>query len=145
MSQTSNDVRGGAIRDKLRERAGSAPDGSTVAQATLAIWQQMAGLLEPVIGARGVDALFQRAVHLASRTFPWLATAPVLGNSAASLDGLRLCLEGRETSVAADAGCALLATFAELLAGLIGESLTERLLGVVWLPSPLQTQHQTPS
>lgn len=142
MSQTNKDMRSDAIRNKLLESAGNTPDGGTVAQATLAIWQQMASRLEPVIGARGIEALFSRSLHLASRTSPWLATAAVHGNSAASLDSLKVCLEGREPSVAADAGCGLLATFTELLASLIGESLTERLLGVVWLPPP-QTQHET--
>lgn len=105
-------------------------------------WQQMAGRLEPVIGARGVEALFGRALHVSSKTFPWLTVSGAKGNSAESLANVKACFEGRETSAATDAGNALLVTFAELLAGLIGESLTERLLGVVWVPCPPESEHE---
>jgi len=42
------------------------------------------------------------------------------------------CLAAQQTAAAAEAAGALLLTFAELLATLIGESLTERLLAPVW-------------
>ncbi len=133
MLTTLHTVRREALRATLARRAGNAPTTRSVADAALGIWQQIAARLEPVIGAGGVDVLFGRSLHLTGKAFPWLAAAGAKGNSAASLGSLRACLETHETQVAAAAGLALLAGFTELLAGLIGESLTDRLLGNVWL------------
>ena len=142
MSFTNRHMRREVIRNTLSARTGGAPDARAVAAALLDTWQNMASRLEPVVGARGVDALFGRALHLAGNTFPWLAATGVRGNSATSLASLKTCFEGQKTSVAMDAACALLATFIELLASLIGESLTERLVGGVWDPSHPETQQQ---
>ena len=144
MSTTCHTVRREALRETLARRAGYAPTTRSVADAALGIWQQMAARLEPVIGAGGVDVLFGRSLHLTGKAFPWLATAGAKGNSAASLGSLKACFEARETQVATEAGVALLAGFTELLAGLIGESLTERLLGTVWMqPLPISEPETT--
>ena len=137
MSTAEPELRRDAIRASLAQRAGDDPDASAIAQATLDIWQQVAERLEPVIGARGVDALLGRALYLTSRSFPWLAMTGNGGESPILLASFQTRLAGGETIAAAQAGHALLATFTELLANLIGESLTERLLAPVWVaPSP---------
>ena len=121
-----------AIRQTLLLQTVTAHQTSAVADAVLDIWKQMAARLEPVVGARGVDVLFGRALQLTSKEFPWLKTSADSGNSAASLSSIRDCLEARDKDVAAEVGLALIAGFTELLAGLIGEPLTDRLLGTVW-------------
>lgn len=137
MSTAEPDLRRDAIRATLTQRAGGDPDASAIAQATLDTWHQVADRLAPVIGARGVDALLSRSLHLTNRAFPWLAITGSDGDSVALLASLKTRLAGAETTAAAQAGHALLATFTELLATLIGESLTERLLTPVWVaPSP---------
>ena len=103
-----------------------------LAQPAITAWRQIAERLEPVIGARGVDALFARALHLTSRRIPWLATNAALGNSAEALAQLAVRLESQEASIAAAAGDLLLLTFTGLLANMIGEPLTGRLLGALW-------------
>ena len=108
------------------------PDIHDVRQPTITHWRQIAERLEPVIGAGGVDALFARALHLTSRRFPWLATNAALGNSAETLAQLAVRFESQEVSVAAAAGDLLLLTFTGLLANMIGEPLTGRLLGALW-------------
>jgi hypothetical protein len=45
-----------------------------------------------------------------------------------------VCLTGQLASTAAEASYMLLLTFTELLATLIGESLTTRILAPVWAP-----------
>ena len=130
-----------AIRAALMCRAGNAPDASMVAEATLNIWHQITAWLAPVIGARGVEVLFSRSLHLTSSAFPWLVNAGDHGDNAALLAGLRACLTGSAANVATEASYTLLVTFTELLSTLIGESLTERLLRPVWaLPSPTSAQ-----
>ena len=123
-----------AIRRTLAQRAGGTPDTSAIAEATFSTWRQMAARLAPLIGARGVDVLFSRSLHLTSKAFPWVAIAGDHADSAASLASFKACFETRETAVAAEASYALLLTFTELLETLIGESLTERLLGPIWAP-----------
>ena len=134
-----------AIRTTLAHRAGDAPDASAVAEATLSTWHQVAARLAPVIGARGVDVLFSRALHLTSTAFPWLAMAGVHRDNPAPLASFRACLEARETAVAAEASYALMVTFTELLATLIGESLMERLLGSIWASPPPASEQETAS
>ena len=140
-----SDLRREAIRATLAHRAGDSPDASAVAEATIGTWHQVSARLAPVIGARGVDVLFRRALHLTSTAFPWLATAGEHGDGAGSIANFRARLETRETAAAAEASHALLVTFTELLATLIGSSLTERLLGSIWTPPPPASEQETVS
>jgi len=134
-----------AIRGTLAQGAGEAPDASAIAEATLNTWRQVMDRLAPVIGAGGVDALFSRSLHVTSKTFPWLAMAGNNGSSAALLASLKVRLAGQETAAAAEASDVLLVNFTELLATLIGASLTERLLAPVWRPpSPESEQESAP-
>jgi hypothetical protein len=123
-----------AMRRTLAQYAGEAPDACAIAEATLNIWRQVATRLTPVIGVRGVDALFSRSLHVTSKAFPWLSMAGNDGNSNTLLASLKVRLASQETAAAAEASDALLVTFTELLATLIGESLTDRLLAPVWVP-----------
>ena len=113
-------------------RAGRVLNAAAIAEATASTWRLVAETLASVIGARGLDVLFSRALHQTSATFRWLEVAEDRGGSAGSLPGLMACLTGQHTSTAAEASYTLLVTFTELLATLIGESLTTRLLGPVW-------------
>lgn len=132
-----------AIRRTLAWGAGEAPDASAIAEATLNTWRQVADRLAPVIGARGVDALFSRSLHVTSKTFPWLAVTGNDGNGTALLASLKLRLAGQETAAVAQASDALLVNFIELLTTLIGASLTERLLAPVWAPPPPESEQES--
>jgi hypothetical protein len=123
-----------AIRRTLALRAGDAPDASAVAEAALGTWRIVAIRLAPVIGKQGVDVLFNRSLQLTSATFPWLSIARDHEDNAAVLATLKARFAGSEKDAAAEASYTLLVTFTELLTTLIGESLTERLLGPVWAP-----------
>ncbi|MDP9007813.1 MAG: hypothetical protein M3N91_03740 [Pseudomonadota bacterium] len=123
-----------AIRTTLGQRAGRLPDANATAEATAATWRLVATQLAPVIGARGLDVLFSRALHQVSMEFPWLAVAVDRGGSDSPMPSLMLCLTGQLASSAAEASYTLLVTFTELLSRLIGESLTTRLLAPVWAP-----------
>jgi len=118
-----------AIQSALAHRAGGALDARAAAEATISTWRQMNSLLAPVIGTQGVDVIFRRALYLTSKTFPWLASGEESGDSAVSLASR---LEHRCADDVAEAGCTLLVCFTELLATLIGDALTERVLGPVW-------------
>lgn len=145
MPTTQNDRRRAAIQTTLAHRAGDAPDARAIAEAALATWHQMSSRLAPVIGVRGGDVLFARALHLTKTSFPWLAMAEGQADHTALLAGLQARLAGQETAAATEAATTLLVTFAEILASLIGESLTERLLGPVWVPTPPEPEQEDAS
>lgn len=144
-----------AIRSTLARWAGDAPDSSAIAEAALATWGRVSGRLEPVIGVRGVDALFDRALHLTCKTYPWLVTAgddtdEKISVAADVTSGvtrrasLKLRLADREPELAEEAGYVLLVTFTVLLANLIGESLTKRLLAPIWFPPHANPEEMSP-
>jgi len=121
-------------RRTLVQRAGSGADAKAVADAAISIWHDARVRLAPVIGGQGVDVLLRRSLHVAGRTLPCLAVAGHAGSSAELLAALQVRLAGCETALAIEASEAFLVTFIELLASLIGQSLTERLLAPIWAP-----------
>jgi hypothetical protein len=145
MSTTNSNLLHEAIRATLEQRGGNLPGANATAEAVAAAWRLMDAQLVPVIGARGVDVLFRRALHQSTAAFPWLAAAADRGGSAGPLPSLMACLAAQRPATAAEAAYALLLTFAELLATLIGESLTERLLAPVWARPSLPSEQEVPS
>lgn len=121
-----------ALQKTLISRSGGALDPRAIAEATLGIWEQIAFQLKPVIGSRGVDVIFLRAVDMTSISFPWLVLDEGDEKLATLLANLKVLLADREAEASAKASIALLVTFTDLLATLIGESLAERLLLPVW-------------
>jgi hypothetical protein len=134
------------IRTTLEQRTGSLRDANATSEATAAMWRLVEAQLVPVIGARGLDVLFRRALHQTTTVFPWLSASVDRGGSAGPLPSLMACLATQPRSAVVEATYALLLTFAELLTTLIGESLTERLLTPVWAAPPsLASDQETAS
>lgn len=90
-------------------------------------WSRLARNLSPLIGESGFCALFGRAARLVSARFEWIAVP-----SFKTIEALLTALGERLASVSAEqaraVNMALLDTFTRLLADLIGEALTIRLL-----------------
>jgi hypothetical protein len=145
MSTTDTCAHGEAIRRSIARRAGPHADARATALATRAIWRRVEAQLEPVIGARGVDALLGRALHLTGKAHPWLAAAGVRGSSDASLDHVQHRLAAQRVELAGAAAQALLTAFADLLTTLVGDSLASRLLDPAWdAPQPDSRQEHAP-
>jgi hypothetical protein len=136
MSTAGSEARREAIRKKLAQCAGGESDAKALAVATVSMWPQFSARLAPVIGARGVDILFKRTVYLTRKSFPFLAVAEDSGRGSAPLEAIRARIGQQDAPVAAAASCEFLFTFTVLLATLIGDSLTDRMLGPVWALSP---------
>lgn len=130
----SSDLCRESIRKTLLQHAGKSPDSAAIAEAVLTAWHEMAAQLKPLIGERGVNVLFRRSLYLTRTSFSGLEIPEGGGDNAALLANLKADLGGRETADAFEAGLSLLATFTELLATLIGESLTGRLLSAALDP-----------
>jgi hypothetical protein len=107
-------------------------DAMQIAEAIGRIWQEIDAALTPVVGQRGVAALFKRSLHVTSTAHPWVAARD--GQAALDPAALKVLLAQQSGPDAAAGGSAFLHTFHELLATLIGGSLTERLLRSAWGP-----------
>ena len=103
-----------------------------LAQTTTEIWRGIDVALSPIIGRRGVGALFRRSVHVAMQRHDWLAQLYTDTLEFPDLASLASTLEQQPADKAASGGGALIDTFHMLLIGLIGASLTERLFRAVW-------------
>ncbi len=113
-------------------RAGGEADARRVADRVVGAWREIHAVLLPIIGQRGVLALYDRTLHLVGASHPWLMESA--GDAAALTDLVFLGDAFAQQSAvdAADAGDALINTFNGLLISLIGAELTEKLLHSVW-------------
>ncbi len=90
--------------------------------------------LTPLLSEASVNALLGRAITLAGREFPLLASiGPVTD---CSLDGLQQAVDGRNPAEAADAIVAILANFLWLLVTFIGQDLGLRKVHEAWPDVP---------
>lgn len=108
--------------------AAQGASASSIADAAVAIWRDVEDALSPIIGCSGVAALYRRSLHLARGTHPCLVDTDGADREPAGFPALHrvLCLQSAADAVAAND--ALLQTFYDLLASLVGATLTERLL-----------------
>jgi hypothetical protein len=107
-------------------------DGAQVAAAIDALWRQIDRDLGPIVGQRGVMALFERSLQLTLAAHPGLALRHDLVDVTMDPAGLASLLAQHPASQAARLGDTFMHTFRALLESLIGPSLTERLLRSVW-------------
>jgi hypothetical protein len=112
----------------LSKRSGDSPDAEKIAEATIAVWQDIAAALSSIIGRQGVSALYERSLSLTARTHPWLAGLRAGGDNLVDLEALQSVLLRQSNSEAATGSSAFLRTFYDVLVSLIGHPLCERLL-----------------
>jgi hypothetical protein len=121
--------------EPLASRLGADAGVEQIVDTIMAVWRETEDALSPIIGQRGVAALFHRSLKLVSATHPWLAAG--LGGALDAVDpkALRATLLQQPAAEAAAGGAALFRSFHDLLASLVGAPLTDRLLRSVWAPS----------
>ncbi len=122
------------IAKTLVPLAAGGADARHVARAAVTIWRAIDDALSPVIGLRGSSALYRRSLHLARGAYPCLAAAYEGTSQPGDFSALEAALAQQTSMDAASAHDTLLQTFHDLLADLIGRSLTQRLLQAVWEP-----------
>jgi hypothetical protein len=103
-------------------------EADRIAETALARWRDIAAALTPIIGQRGMAALYKRSLYLMRSAYPWLDAVHSSALAPADFGALRKALSQQPAAEAAAASGALLQTFHGLLTTLIGPSLTERLL-----------------
>jgi hypothetical protein len=123
-------MRGAAehLQSTLSDRAAGGEDAGSVATLVVSIWRDIDAVLAPIIGNRGVAALFNRTLHLIRHEHAWLTAAHVSMADCVDFETLHSTLSQRTSADIVIANGALLQNFLELLGSLIGTSLSERLL-----------------
>jgi hypothetical protein len=129
-----------SMQSQERDRIAAFLEGSVsagasskdVAEAVAAAFRGIDQALMPIIGPRGVAALYTRSVHLARQAHVWFPHSAEGAPTTMDLAALTAALAQQTADDAAAAGVRLLQTFHGLLSSLIGASLTERLLRPVW-------------
>ncbi|WP_237749276.1 hypothetical protein [Pseudomonas rhizosphaerae] len=120
------------IAAALAYRVGSLVDRSQVASAIISMFEDINAALTPIIGPKGVAALYRRSLFLCMSTHPIYADRYKGLAVAMNLTEFRSILSEQEKTDAVCFSEQLLKTFYELLATLIGRSLAARLLLDVW-------------
>lgn len=119
------------IAVSLERLAGRGADSAGVVEAIVSVWRVVEAELSPIIGSKGVAALYWRSLYLVRARYPWLGAIQG-AESPMDFSQLRAVLHQQGSSQAAAAGGAHLQAVYELLGSLIGASLTAQLLGPVW-------------
>lgn len=104
----------------------------TIADAAIGHWEKLADEIVSIVGETGFASLYDRSVHQAQSTFPWLppGASPAQPRHRFAELGLRLA---EQTPADARAAHSLLLTlFTDILASLIGEQLTAGILRSAW-------------
>lgn len=92
----------------------------------------MATQLIAIVGVSGFDSLYARGVSLTQARFPWLAASAASAPVDDRFADLKASLEDKTPELACEASRLLLITFTDILASLIGEPLTARILDTAW-------------
>lgn len=106
-------------------------DSRAVGGATKAALASFSSALATLIGQRGVRSLYDRSLHLVSARYAWLELIDAAPTDEPFAD-VQGRLTDRSPEEALAAGTALLVEYTSLLAALIGEALTERLMRRAW-------------
>lgn len=91
-------------------------------------WRRIAEQLGPLVGDNGFCALFGRACRLVGPEHRWLAATAAAKSCESQVEALGAMFSSVSPEQAEAAHAALLHTFTELLAALIGQAMATRLL-----------------
>lgn len=133
---------GSEIVAALARRVEHGADAAQIADAIASIWQEIDAALAPIIGQRGVAALYRRSLHLSSADHSWMAGLHEGTATAIDITALKSALAQQDSAQAAAGGGVLLHRFHDLLTTLVGTSLTGRLLRTVWANALSRTPSQ---
>lgn len=117
-----------SIQATFARRVAGCVGAEAIADLAASGWHGIDAALSPIIGQQGAAALYKRSLYLTRTAHPCLG--PVFQGDVlpGRYDRLRMALSAQTVAVAAAANGALLQNFHDLLATLIGESLTGQLL-----------------
>lgn len=120
------------IATTLKNRAGADPCAANLGVALAAVCGEIDTALAPIIGHRGVAALYKRSLYVLGPNYKELAALHEDVRESIDIDALTAAIARLDDATAFAGSVALLQSFHALLASLVGSSLTGRLLDAVW-------------
>lgn len=123
----------GSIMEALSLHSLRDADTVEIAGVLAREFQAIELLLTPILGAGDLALLYRRSLYQARANHPWLTEPSELAQPTAGMV-LKSAFEGRDPADAAAAATVLLQSFLDVLDGMIGHSLAERLLGAARHP-----------
>lgn len=125
----------------IRQAVLKQPDA--IVATSLQLWQNLSQEIISIVGEGGFQSMYVRSLHLAVVRFPWLplpaASGSISGSGIVSgasgtarFAALAESLTAQSPQDAAEGSIALLCTFIDTLALLIGEHLMSRILRSAW-------------
>ena len=130
------------LTQPMREFFDAARGADHIAAQQVALWQSFDATLTPVIGKRGVAALYARSLHLAARNHAWMLAGHDPAQASFHPTALRDATALQSADEAAAGALALRTAFHGLLASLVGPTLTDRMLQGLWQPKMGNTPAQ---
>jgi len=100
--------------------------------ASIVLWKRLAVNLVGVIGDDCFLTLLSSSVHETRKMYPWMMLGQCINASEREFSGLRECLEAQTLAESSAASASLLNAFIDVLIRVVGEPLTEGILGYVW-------------
>ena len=116
----------------LANRVGSGAGAAAIAEAAQRAYDDLALVSAPLIGQVGVDALTGRTLYLAQRQYQWLARTSEPDQWSGPFAQIVFGLKQQDPAAALEAAGAVLTILSGLIATLIGNSLTTRMLNEAW-------------
>lgn len=105
------------------------------ADAAVSHWEKLADEIVSIVGEPGFASLYERTLHLAQSTCPWLTpdSSPLQPPpNSHRFEELGMRLANQTPAHAREAHSLLLTIFTDILASLIGEQLTAGMLRAAW-------------
>ena len=105
-----------------------------VVDTAIELWEHLAAQIISIVGEDGFNSLYASSVFLTQSTFPWLPAGSLSPQTHHDhrFAGLKASFEAQTPAQAGAANSQLLITFTDILASLIGEDLTNRMLRSAW-------------
>lgn len=123
---------GARIAASLARRVDEGADAGRIADVIVVILDEISSALVPIVGPKGTAALYRRSLHLSASLHPFLTDRFESLTDGMNLVALKSLLIQQKPSDVLLFGEEFLKAFHELLATLIGPSLSTRLLRNVW-------------
>ena len=110
----------------------TARNAEKVADTATLLWDKLATQIISIVGEDGLNALYMRSLFLNQRIFPWLPANALPTQTDHPFLDLKMSFEAQLPAQVREANSRLLITLTDILASLIGEQLTVRILSLAW-------------
>ncbi len=123
------------LRRQIIDKFTAAPT-ENAADAAIDLWKKMATQIVSISGEGGFNSLYARSISLTQSRLPSLRANPPSAQTAERFAELKQCFSGQTSAQICAANNLLLTAFTDILAALIGEMLTTRILRSAWEINP---------